>query len=77
MSKDDSPYAFARPASIAINKDGVAMHIYPQSGMTLRDYFAAAALPQLMIGARSFLDAAGLASGAYVIADAMLAERAK
>lgn len=48
-------------------------------GMTLRDYFAAAALPELI---RSALDLDHVkwdatAEHAYIIADAMLAERNK
>jgi hypothetical protein len=48
------------------------------AGMSLRDYFAAAALPELI---RSALDLDHVkwdaaAAHAYIIADAMLAERA-
>jgi hypothetical protein len=50
-------------------------------GMTLRDYFAAAALPALEVGARDNMDmdwwypADKLARRAYAIADAMLRAR--
>lgn len=56
-----------------------------QYGMTLRDYFAAQALTGL-IGSGDFLSPAGLFTGggdsvmaqaAYMLADAMLAERSK
>jgi hypothetical protein len=45
---------------------------YP--GMTLRDYFAAAALPRCI---EESIDAASTAEYCYRIADAMIAERAK
>lgn len=44
------------------------------SGMSLRDYFAAAALPEMT---RRFGDTGTAASYAYEAADAMLAEREK
>ena len=51
------------------------------SGMTLRDYFAAKALPAITAGGTTGWagksDATTLAERAYAIADAMLAERAK
>jgi hypothetical protein len=54
--------AFANPGNLT------------QTGMTLRDYFAAAALQGLLAGGSTvLLDA----SVAYSFADAMLAERAK
>ena len=59
----------------------------PQAGMTLRDYLAAKAMQPFMVWALDqphFEDydtaakaAAGYAKSAYLIADAMLAERAK
>ena len=53
---------------------GVLTHL----GMTLRDYFAAKALVVLPhMGCGADLQYDGLASEAYGIADAMLAERAK
>ena len=55
---------------------------HPEGGMSLRDYFAAKALPGLMYmvahgahGPASSPD--GCASEAYKLADAMLRERAK
>ena len=48
-------------------------------GMSLRDYFAAAALPAFINRYSTFfssgVDCAWVAKGAYVAADAMLAER--
>ena len=51
-------------------------HIPANPGMTLRDYFAAAAVQGMMarVGAH---DAYIVAHDAYILADAMLAERAK
>jgi hypothetical protein len=55
-------------------------------GMSLRDYFAAQALPAVIDfesaaesggGVRCIFSDAAVARGAYAIADAMLAERAK
>ena len=67
MSKPDNPPAF--PYSIHI-KGGDKLS-FP--GMTLRDYFAAKALPMCNRG----IGYAACASAAYALADAMLAERAK
>ena len=52
--------------------------VYPLPGMTLRDYFAAAAM-QGMLGVNSPLDFThrAFALDAYKYADAMLAERTK
>ena len=49
------------------------------AGMTLRDYFAAAALSCAIrgYGYGSPVDHPGIAKGAYEIADAMLSEREK
>jgi len=60
-------------------------NLQPCYGMTLRDYFAAMALPSLLqpaysdIGTNFFTesDAADRAELAYAMADAMIAERAK
>lgn len=46
---------------------------YRQAGMTLRDYFAAAALTSIV----GVYDAEDTAYHAYAMADAMLVERAK
>jgi hypothetical protein len=53
--------------------------MYAHHGMTLRDYFAAQALPSIIADARAAGSADGraVALTAYWVADAMLAERAK
>ena len=57
---------------------GQAIQAVYQSGMTLRDYFAAKALSVLDVQAHVEMPAAeNLARSAYKIADAMLKERAK
>ncbi len=48
-----------------------------QSGMTLRDYFAAKAMQSLMLAAKTSQDVDLLSKGAYQMADAMLKERSK
>lgn len=58
--------------SVIYNGDGSSIFTV---GMTLRDYFAAAALTGLVAGDdRTFRESA---RAAYIVADAMLAERAK
>ncbi len=47
------------------------------NGMTLRDYFAAAALQGLLAGRDILMEAEWLAADAYQFADAMIAEREK
>lgn len=51
----------------------------PEEGMTLRDYFAAKALPQILANPAFFIDNPGIysdyAESAYAIADAMLGAR--
>ena len=68
----------------AFPRTGADGHTSPQSGMTLRDYFAAAALQGILSGAdRStvkYLEnmrypAGEMSSAAYNIADAMLKAR--
>jgi len=51
--------------------------IYPQAGMTLRDYFAAAALQGLAVNAHNFdnMSDKSIAENAYLIADAMIEAR--
>ena len=67
--KDDGGFAFACV-------DG--QNKYLQEGMTLRDYFAAAALQGILAGrspeTARFTDD-GIVSGAYRMADAMLSAR--
>ena len=48
----------------------------PESGMTLRDYFAAAALTGLLRDTEAFNNDAKAAEWAYQFADAMLKARA-
>jgi hypothetical protein len=72
MSKDTGGQAFPN-----ITPD---MNIQGGPGMTMRDYFAAVALPECLkwFGVKDeFSNHATAASTAYQIADAMLAERAK
>lgn len=84
QQKQDGGPAF--PARIPLEysrEQGKEYPDYSESGMTLRDYFAAKALPavydacerRLMAGHDMF--PSDVARGAYVIADAMLKERAK
>ena len=47
------------------------------TGMSLRDYFAAAALQGLMASTSEGYSYRDRATDAYILADAMLAERAK
>jgi hypothetical protein len=82
MSKiDDGGYAFPRAATETNNPN---MFFEPQEGMTLRDYFAAAAMQSL--APNVFADAQKygrdpqkaliqLVDGSFAIADAMLAAR--
>ena len=49
----------------------------PIMGMSLRDYFAAAALQGAIANERKGADPTYIARGAYIVADAMLAEREK
>ncbi len=84
MSGDGGP-AFPRPASEDTTSGTLAdgNDIVPsQSGMTLRDYFAAQMLPALIHtdcgdGQSKSERAAARARRAYEHADAMLVERAK
>jgi len=63
--------AFARPAS-SIDRESFRA----QSGATLRDYFAAAAMQGLLAsGDGDAYPAEAVAANAYTIADAMLARR--
>ena len=63
--------AFARPAS-SIDRESFRA----QTGATMRDYFAAAAMQGLLAsGDGDTLSAEAVARNAYTIADAMLARR--
>lgn len=82
-TKDDGGPAFPRPHSSCVQCDAC---VESQQGLSLRDYFAAQALPEAirnecdiraaMINPQGFRYDE-VAKAAYVIADAMLAERAK
>lgn len=48
-----------------------------EPGMTLRDYFAAAALQGLMAGSLNTDDCDAIAKDCYLLADAMIQERSK
>lgn len=64
----DNPPAFARPCGM--HEDGQNSS---QEGMTLRDYFAAAALSN--VAGRHNLDLLSIAEECYQLADAMLTVR--
>jgi len=72
----NNPSAFSRPAS---ERSANAGAIDEQDGMTLLDYFAAAALPELVraaiTGEVDDYKPAHVAHDAYNYAEAMLAER--
>jgi hypothetical protein len=73
---NDGGSAFPRQHTVADANDPAFK--FGHDGMTLRDYFAAKALMALDIQAHVAPPAAKhLASSAYNIADAMLAERSK
>ncbi len=57
------------------NNPAFAKGTFP--GMSLRDYFAAKAMQGLIADTRVQDTEAAIAEGAYAVADAMLAERAK
>jgi hypothetical protein len=69
------------PAFPSQHIDSGCSPMQPADGMTLRDYFAAKAMAAMVGNVSTAADAAvvrvGIAEDAYLIADAMLAERAK
>jgi hypothetical protein len=78
--KNNGGPAFPEQLAVTPTGDTYSGH----EGMTLRDYFAAQALPGFLStcerepgGATSSLDASAIARASYELADAMLAERAK
>ena len=78
--KDDGGSAFP-VCGLSLRNDQHFMEVW-HTGMSLRDYFAAAALPRMMdLLRRSSIDAklaaATVAKASYEVADAMLSERAK
>jgi len=58
-------------------KDGYHRSYYVETGMDLRDYFAAKALAGMTGQFHEHWTTASAAKAAYELADAMLAERAK
>ncbi len=75
MTKDDGGYAFPKPGVQGIRsyEDNES----PEYGMSLRDYFAAAALTGMYSDGCPADTVNAVASDAYRMADAMLAERNK
>lgn len=75
--KDGGP-AFPTEPKYSIRKDGAQLCLAAQPGMSLRDYFAVAALPELIREWGPGLNhAEKVSEQAYTISDAMLAEREK
>lgn len=75
MREPDHTTSPDNPAAFPCTGEGFESPRYTQHGMTLRDYFAGQALPMLhALGAKP---AAEYARQAYLVADAMLAERLK
>lgn len=58
-------------------KNPPAFPVYHEQGMTLRDYFAAAALQGFLANPELQGSNEVIVTGAYMAADLMLAERAK
>lgn len=75
----DGGEAFPRPASVGPDylTGEPAAPVDPQKGMSLRDYFAAKAMAALIVSGNSSNKPTqhDIASGAYAVADAMLAAR--
>lgn len=71
---NDGGPAFPCESSIIVNGKQVTV---PAQGMTLRDYFAAAAMQGLLHDPKVCGTVAEYANAAYQFADAMLAERTK
>ena len=69
--KPENPQAFPR----GVTHDSIyGGRVHGESGMTLRDYFAAKALPEFMTDEVHYED---MAKWSYELADAMLKERSK
>jgi hypothetical protein len=70
-------FAFPHPGSRTAGGD--EYHVYPELGMTLRDYFAAQAMLEFCswVEVKNPATMPVVARLAYEMADAMLAERAK
>lgn len=74
----DGGAAFPVPPERLNNFNGDPHWSYPYTGMTLRDYFAAAALQGMLAGSSlGQTSQKDYAWAAYAQADAMLAERTK
>jgi hypothetical protein len=73
---NDGGPAFPRTGNFDANQEGV-YDSTAQDGMTLRDYFAAAAVSALLPEYTSDDWAEHVARESYILADAMLLERAK
>jgi hypothetical protein len=85
MNKDDGGYAFPMPMG-SVPVSNVDRWHHAQFGMSLRDYFAAAAIPAVFsdpfyrekLASPYYLEISGeAAEKCYAVADAMLKERAK
>jgi hypothetical protein len=78
-ARPDNPPAFSVPGLVSPNGD----ILYPEYGMSLRDYFAAKAMAGMLSAASGIVGgdcepkSARLAALAYGCADAMLIERSK
>jgi hypothetical protein len=59
------------------HKAGYLQRLYPEAGMTLRDYFAAKAMHAALARMSAAWTYEEIAKAAYDMADAMLAERSK
>lgn len=84
MTKSENPPAFPRSAFTSPQNAGDHFPHHEQDGMTLRDYFAAKCLPEIIreIGPKDKkLPTAdvcqAMATLAYIFADCMLSERSK
>ena len=76
MNNTNGGPAFPRPSSEAVDTSG--NHFWPaaQEGMSLRDYFAAAALTGLLAYSRvNHSTPESIAQAAFVFADAMIRAR--
>jgi hypothetical protein len=75
---NDGGPAFPRPTSRDEHSNDRPYQVPEQDGMSLRDYFAAAALAHPYTQSRDAVDRSNEAAKlAYYLADAMLAERSK
>ncbi len=79
--KPENPFAFPQLEVVADERDGHGDFIDPftvaSGGMSLRDYFAAAAMAGMAVADPRQGEPEKLAQGAYACADAMLKQREK